>query len=313
MEIPVYLFTGFLEAGKTRGIATTLSDSRFNSGENTLLLVCEEGIEEFDITDFPNTNTTMVNIERESELCPEYLEKLQKDNNINRVVVEYNGMWNLDSLYAGLPDDWFVYQEIMFADAKTFVSYNSNMRNLVSDKIKSCELIVFNRSDDATDKDELHKIVRGLSRRASICYEMPDGSMEYDETEDPLPYDINAPVIEIEDRDFAIFYRDFSEEMDKYIGKTVKFKGIIAVEDDFPKRTVVIGRHIMTCCADDITFGGIVCKLKRDVKLKSRDWLVVTGKIEFERNKLYKGEGPVINCSEFDYSLQADPEVATFY
>ena len=313
MEIPVYLFTGFLEAGKTSGIQKTLEDKRFNSGENTLLLVCEEGIEEFETCNFPNTKTFVEIIDDESHLVPEYLESLAKKHNIDRVVIEYNGMWMLDSLYAALPDKWFVYQEIMFADCTTFINYNANMRSLVVDKVQSCELVVFNRTTDNTDRVEFHKIIRGLSRRCNICYELFDGTMEYDETEDPLPFDLNADIIEISDRDYAIWYRDFSEEMDKYIGKTVRFKGIMAVEKSFPKNTVVIGRHVMTCCEDDITYQGLVCKFRRDVSFKNRDWIVVTGKILFERNKLYKGEGPVIDCTAFDYSSAPDPELSTFY
>ena len=56
MEVPVYLFTGFLEAGKTKFIQETLEDARFNSGERTLLLVCEEGIEEYDKSRFAKKN-----------------------------------------------------------------------------------------------------------------------------------------------------------------------------------------------------------------------------------------------------------------
>ena len=312
-EIPVYLFTGFLEAGKTKGISGTLADKRFNSGENTLLLVCEEGIEEYELEKFPNTTVFIEEVDDESQLTPEFFEEMLKKHKIDRCVVEYNGMWMLDTLYRALPENWFVYQEIMFADSETFLTYNSNMRSLMADKLQSCELVVFNRPNENTDRMEFHKIVRGLSRRAAICYELPDGTMEYDEIEDPLPFDLDAPVVEIADRDYAVFYRDFSEDMEKYIGKTVKFKGIIAVENKFPKNTVVIGRHVMTCCEADIAYNGIVCKFRRDVNFKTRDWAVVTGVIRYEYNKLYKGDGPVIDCSSFDYSAPADPELATFY
>ena len=47
-EVPVYLFTGFLEAGKTKMIQETLEDEGFNDGSHILLLVCEEGLEEYD-------------------------------------------------------------------------------------------------------------------------------------------------------------------------------------------------------------------------------------------------------------------------
>lgn len=313
MEIPVYLFTGFLEAGKTMAIQKTLEDKRFNSGERTLILLCEEGIEEYDISKFPNMTAFVEVVEDINDLTENNLELLAKKHKIDRVIVEYNGTWMLDILYSSMPEGWFVYQEIMFADCTTFINYNTNMRSLVADKLKSCELVVFNRGNERTDRDEFHKIVRGLSRRCNICYEMEDGTMEYDDTEDPLPFDLDAPVIEIADRDYAVWFRDFSEDMGKYIGKTIKFKGIIVSEKTFPKNTIVVGRHVMTCCADDIEYCGIVCKLNRSVNLKTRDWIVVTGKLLFENHKLYKGEGPVIECTSFDYSLPADPELATFY
>ena len=56
-EIPVYLFVGFLESGKTKFIQVTLEDKRFNSGEKTMLLLCEEGEEEYDISAMPCQET----------------------------------------------------------------------------------------------------------------------------------------------------------------------------------------------------------------------------------------------------------------
>ena len=53
-EVPVYLFLGFLESGKTKFIQETLEDARFDSGERTLLLVLEEGEEEYEHSKFAN-------------------------------------------------------------------------------------------------------------------------------------------------------------------------------------------------------------------------------------------------------------------
>ena len=75
-QIPVFLFTGFLEAGKTRFIQETLEDPRFNCGEKTLLLLCEEGIEEYDPRTFSGSNVWISVIEREEDLQPEALKKL---------------------------------------------------------------------------------------------------------------------------------------------------------------------------------------------------------------------------------------------
>ena len=188
MAIPVYVFTGFLDSGKTRFMQGTLEDDRFNAGEKTLLLVCEEGEEEYDPSAFAAPNVYIEVIEDQDALDDKTLEALRKKHHAERVCVELNGMKLVSDFYAKLPKSWVVYQEIMFADATTFVMYNANMRSLVVDKVGGCEMIVFNRSNDSVDKMELHKIVRDINRRCDIAYEDEDGKVEYDEIEDPLPY-----------------------------------------------------------------------------------------------------------------------------
>lgn len=312
-EIPVYLFTGFLESGKTRLIQETMEDERFNGGESTLILLCEEGMEELDISAFPHKNVVCKTIENESDLSPALLAKMAKDAKAIRVLVEYNGMWMLDSFYNALPEGWLVYQEFMLADATTFKSYNANMRQLTVDKLQSCEVIVFNRYHDAISKEELHKIVRGSSRKAAIGYEYEDGSFEQDTIEDPLPYDMEAENILIRDEDYAIFYRDLSEEMDKYIGKTFTFKGIVARDKSLPDTQFVVGRHVMTCCEADIAYRGLAVKAKERVPLETRDWITVTGTLVLEYNKIYGGKGPVLQMISCDYTTKPAQEVATFF
>ena len=246
-QIPVYLFTGFLEAGKTKFIQETLEDKRFNNGERTLLLVCEEGIEEYEPEEFSAPNVKLKAVENESDLTGENLIAWRRAADAERVLVEYNGMWMLDTLYGALPEGWLVAQEFMFADATTFLTYNANMRQLCYDKLKSAELVVFNRFTPDMDKMEFHKVVRGASRRADIAYEAPDGSVAYDDIEDPLPFDLDAPIVEIGDGDYALWYRDMSEEPKKYSGKTVRFKGRCIRRKGVPANSFIIGRHIMTC------------------------------------------------------------------
>lgn len=312
-QIPLYVFTGFLEAGKTKAIQETMADKRFHDGESTLLLLCEEGIEEFDTTQFSGGNVHIEIVENEEDLSPELLTELEKKYKIERVIVEYNGMWLLTTLENNLPEKWFIYQEIMFADSKTFVSYNANMRSHMVDKLTTAEMVVLNRSDESTDKDEIHKIIRGINRRCAIAYEGADGTMEYDEAEDPLPFDIDADVIEIADKDYALWFRDMAEDIKKYVGKTIKFKGIVAVSDKLPEDTVVCGRHVMTCCVDDIEFKGMITRLPKGVKLRNRDWIVIEAKLTREFNKLYKGKGPVLTVTDLAMTSAPEQEVATFY
>lgn len=312
-EIPVYLFLGFLESGKTKFIQDTLCDERFNSGEKTLLIICEEGIEEYEPSLFSGRNVTVKVIEEETELSSKLLSDMQKECGCERVIIEYNGMWAIDSLLGIFPKSFTLVQCMMFADATTFINYNSNMRNQTVDKLKVSELVVFNRMNKNIDKLELHKIVRGVSRRCDIAYEYTDGSVEYDDIEDPLPFDIDAPLIKIEDTDYALWYRDLLEETDKYNGKRVKFRGIAAYDERMPDNTFVAGRHIMTCCIDDVEYSPIVCICKNKHSIKSRDWVMVTGTIKIEYCKLYRGKGPVIYIEETAMTSAPAQELATFY
>lgn len=313
-EIPVYLFTGFLEAGKTKFIQETFEDPRFNNGENTLLLVCEEGVEEYDPSRFKGDMGSFhaVNIDSPEELTADHLSKLQDKYDIDRVVVEYNGMWMLDNLYAALPEGWIVYQEILFAEAGTFLNYNANMRSLVYDKLKSCELVVFNRADEKNlDKQAFHKIVRAVSRKTNIAYEYKNGEVEYDDIEDPPPYDMNAPIIEIADKDYAFWCADFADKPEAYDGKTVRIHVMVAKNKSLQPGEMVVGRKLMLCCSEDIQFKGMLCKCDNAAKYKSNDWIYLTAKIVFEAHRLYRGgHGPVLYANAVKRAEPCDPEVA---
>ncbi len=313
MEIPVYIFTGFLEAGKTRFIQETLEDKRFNSGDRTLLLLCEEGEEEYDPTRFASPHVFVKTVDDPSAFTAENLTAWVKQNRCSRVIVEYNGMWLLAALFDNMPKNWVIYQEFMFADANTFIAYNTNMRALVVDKLNTCELVVFNRYTDAVDKMTLHKIVRGTSRRADIAYESPDGEVDYDMIEDPLPFDVNAPIIEIADSDYALWYRDLGENMDAYDGKTVIFKGITMQEKKLGDGGCVIGRDVMTCCEDDITFAGLVANLPQGVGITHKNWVTVTAKMQLLHHPMYARRGPVLTVLSMESCDPPAQPVATFF
>jgi len=313
MEVPVYLFTGFLEAGKTKFIAETMKDPNFNDGKRKyLIIMCEEGEEELCPEDFGD-NVSFAAFDDVQNITTDRLNAVVKRSGADIVVVEYNGMWTIDKFYNALPEEWMVYQEIFIADSTTIQSYNANMRQLVVDKLTSCEMVVFNRVKPEYDKNLLHKLVRGVSKRANICYEDMNGDIEFDTIEDPLPFDINANVIEIKDEDFAIFYRDMTDEFDKYKGKTVRFKGIVALDSSLPKSSYAIGRHIMTCCEADIAYRGVVAKGMGALKLQTRDWVIVEGKLISEYSKLYQGVGPVLVVNSVERAEKPVQEVATFY
>ncbi len=313
--IPVFLFLGFLESGKTKFMQETLTDKRFNDGENTLILICEEGIEELELSKLPykGKNITVRNVGNKEELNVPNLARIAYECRAEKIIIEYNGMWQISDLFSNMPDNWGVYQVMFFADAGTFMNYNANMRSLVVDKLNMCELCVFNRFEKSMDPNEFHKVVRGVSRRAEICYEYTDGQVAYDDIEDPLPFDIEADSIVIDDRDYAIWYRDIMDEPEKYDGKTITFKGLPAKNKKFPDGCFAFGRHIMTCCVDDIQYCWAVAEWDKPVETDKRAWYNITAKISIQRHKLYKGAGPVLRVISLEPAEAPAQEVATFY
>ena len=312
VQIPVYVFTGFLDSGKTKFIQETLEDPRFNSGERTLLLVFEEGEEEYDFSTYPHQNVYMEVLDQQTVTAAQ-LHALSKKHKAQRIVAELNGMQLVGDLYSRFPEEWVVAQEVMFADATTFMAYNANMRNLMMDKLTGGQMVVFNRLAPGADTMPFHKIARAANRRIDILYDYTDGTTAFDDVVDPLPFDINAPVIRIGDEDYAIWYRDITEEPEKYNGKTVSFKGQVAMLRRDKNNMFAPGRFVMTCCVDDIQFLGLPCKYEGAKNLESRSWVQVEAHISAEKHPLYHGElGPVLTAISVTAAEPAEQDVATF-
>lgn len=312
-QIPVYAFTGFLDSGKTKFIQETLEDPRFNAGERTLVLIFEEGEEEYDLSAYPHKNVYLETLDQQT-VTEAQLTALEKKYRAERVVAELNGMQLVADLYNRFPQNWVIAQEVMFADATTFNAYNSNMRNLVMDKLMGAQMVVFNRLTPGEDTMPLHKLARAANRRIDILYDYTDGTTKFDDVQDPLPFDINAPVIQIKDEDYALWYRDVTEEPEKYVGKTVCFKAQVAMLRRQKEGMFAPGRFVMTCCVEDIQFCGIPCRYADSKSLASRAWVQVTAKVSAEKHPLYKGDvGPVLTAIEVVKDVPAaDPDVATF-
>ena len=312
-DTPVYLVTGFLESGKTSFIQETLQDKKFCEGARVLVISFEEGEAELDPTLFASQDVFYELIEDKEEMTPEKFIILQKKHNATKIMVEYNGMWQLNDIYNAAPENWIIGQQILFFDASTFLAYNANMRSLVVDKIQSADMIVFNRITDAMDPMDFHRVVRGISRSVTIIYEKTTGEIAYDDVEDPLPFDKDAEVIGIADRDYALFYRDLCENMADYEGKTVKFKALVCNDKALGTGAMFVGRHVMTCCVEDIQYSPMVCKWGKSDDYQNYDWATVTGKIKIANHKAYGGKGPVLYAETVEKASEPEEAVAVFY
>lgn len=312
MDIPVYLFTGFLGSGKTTFVEDLFSDKDFNEGEKTLLLLCEEGEKEYVPSEFAFPNVIIEKIEKESDLQMKALKDMESKYDIDRVVVEYNGMWMLESLFKALPKNWLIYQEVTFFDAETFLIFNQNMRQQTFNKLKTAELVVFNRCQKGFDKMAFHREVRIANRKSQIIYEYGPDDVEPDTIEDVFPYDISLDEITVEDRDYALWYADINENPENYDGKILNIRMRIAMTHQLPGDKFALGRHVMTCCIDDIQFAALVAKYPGNENYKIGEWVKVRCKVRIEMEKEYGKKGPVLYVKELIITSPPKDEVATF-
>lgn len=307
-ELPVYLFWGFLESGKTSLIKDTLSQDYFNDGERTMILTFEEGETEYDQEMLSKTNSFVVALEKAEDFTKELVISCQKNYAPDRVMIEYNGMYQIEDLMDVIDEtDMELYQAIVTVDASTADMYLKNMRSLFVEMFKMADLVIFNRCDDRTNTGSFRRSIKAVNPRAQVGFERADGR-EMD-MEEILPYDINADVIRIEDEDYGIWYIDAMERPEVYDGKTVEFRGEVRRSPKMPSGMIIPGRKAMTCCEDDITFVGYLCKLhqtksKTLKRVLNKEWVTVTAKIHSEYQEAYDRTMPVLRAVRIE---KADP------
>ena len=293
-RMPLFLVNGFLEAGKTEFLQFTMEQEYFQTEGKTLLIVCEEGEEEYEEELLASTNTTAVYVDELEKLTPEYLEELELLYNPERVLMEWNGMWNQDDLR--LPADWTIYQQITLVDGSTLDLYLKNMKPLFGAMLRNTELVIVNRCDGISEEQlgVYRRTLKAMGRQADFVFETSEGEVEPETTEEDLPYDMKADVIEISPENYGIWYIDCMDKPERYVGRVVEFTAMVMKSPEFPKNYFVPGRMAMTCCEADMAFLGFICKAREARLLENRQWVTVRAKVALEYWKDYEGEGPVL-------------------
>lgn len=294
IRVPIYLIAGFLESGKTTFLRFTLDQDYFQIDGKTLLILMEEGEEEYDTKALAKNNTVVEVIEKEEDLTTERLEAMEIIHQPDRVVIEYNGMWLVSRFYdMKLPFGWGVEQQITCVDGSTFQVYMANMKSIFMDMVKYTDMVVFNRCKREDPLANYRRSIKVSNQSAEVIFEDEEGEID-DIFGDQMPFDVNAPVIEIPPEDYGIWFVDAMDHPDTYVRKTVRFKGRVMKPRGMGSKFFVPGRIAMTCCADDTTFLGFVCKSAFAPKLKEKEWVEVTAKVAFERRMEYQGDGVVL-------------------
>lgn len=299
-EVMVYLMTGFLDSGKSQFLKFTLEQDYFQIDGTTLLLLCEEGEEEYDPEKLKQYDVVIETIDSQEELTEEFLAELDVKYRPERVVIEYNGMWKVsDFEKLNLPEGWGIEQKLTTVDASTFQMYLTNLKPLFVEMVRGAELVLFNRCTDLKPLAGYRRSVKVVSPQAEVIFEDENGEIE-NIFQDHVPYDLNAPVIEIRPEDYGIWYVDVMENPERYQGKVVEYTARVLKPRSFPSKIFFPGRMAMTCCADDTTFLGYVCKSAYAPKLKAGQWVKIRAKISYAKLAMYHGTGPVLEAENIE-------------
>jgi len=315
MDVPVYLFTGFMDSGKTTLLKSSLLDEDFAQGNN-LVIVCEEGDVEYEQEEFLKykVNVVVLQLDDESELTEDFLEDCAKQYQPDQVFIEYNGTWQAATILdLVLPDGWELIQQLTTVDAGSYEMYLTNMRTMMMEQVFNSDVVIFNRCTEDTPKAKFRRSVKARNPKAQCVFEREDGSID-DSLMEERPYDMTQDVIEITDADFGLFYLDVQESQEVYDGKTVRFLGLVyRPEERFGKKPVfVCGRFAMTCCVEDIQYIGFKCKYDKGAELGHRSWVWITAKIRYEFVKEYRGKGPVLYAQKVESAQKPDEELVYF-
>lgn len=304
-----YIINGFLESGKTQFIKYTLEQPYFKAKGKTLLILCEEGEDTYERAFQRRNKVVLEVIEEESDFTLEALEELEKLHNPQRVVIEYNGMWNHKDMT--LPRVWMIEQQVTIIDATTFGMYYANMKSMVGEMVRNSELILFNRAEGLKDLATFKRNVKMVNQFAEIVFEGNDSEIST-VLEEELPYDIHAENIEITEETYGTWFLDTLENTERYVDKRVTFIGKVLRKPDFPKDYFVPMRVMMTCCEDDLASLGFVCKFAGADDIEDGKWVKVDAVIKQEYWPDYGEEGPVLHAVSVVETIPPKNEVIDF-
>lgn len=156
------IITGFLESGKTTFINKLMNSSLFDQYKKVVLIVCEEGISEYESMLLEKRNIHKVVIEDESELNDNLIYRIKKEYNPDYVIVEYNGTWDIANLIGlRLPFGLKIRNILSIHKAGTFHYYLSNMASLLQPHILNSDIVLVNEGEKLT-KEKKVKLIRDI-------------------------------------------------------------------------------------------------------------------------------------------------------
>lgn len=313
MQTPIFLVCGLLESGKTTLIKNMFKSPDFKKNGPTLIIALEEGEVEYDEEFLKESNSSVVMIEDEEDFCEKTLYELDKKYNPNQILIEYNGMWDMDIfLDTEFPDNWRFVSAYALVNSQTAELYLKNLKSKFMDPLSIASLVIFNRYEDNINRGMFRRNIKALNMGAEIFFERNDGSF-VDKDDEDLPFDVNSNLIEISDEDYAVWFIDTLEYPGHYIGKKVKFKAQFFKDDTLGEKSFVPGRFVMTCCEDDIQFLGHECRVySHELNYQNEEWIDVEVNVDYEFNEEYGEDIPILYLERIEKTKKATEDIAYF-
>ncbi len=282
---PVYLCTGLLDSGKTSFIKETLMEQDWIEAGTTLLIQCEEGEFELEEEYLRRKKIRRVTAEDPESVTPEWLSKLEQEIRPAQVIIEFNGMWNLQEfLKTDFPKEWGLAGVYSTVDGQSLDQVMTNMRNLFMNQLIESDLIVINRCDKNVSRVKFRKAIKLQNPGAQLIFEATDGTI-INFSEEDLPYDLTQDRVSIDDVDYGTWYADAFENPDRYVGKEFEFLAQLFRPVGMPKSMFVPGRLVMACCAADVRFYGFPCKSDTAFRFAQKSWARVKVRMEWEKRQ----------------------------
>ena len=302
----VYFVNGFLEAGKTTFIKELTSRESFRIPGKTLIILCEEGDLEYDGSELAVANAVLEVVEEEKDFNEENLSAIEGKHRPDRVIVEFNGMWNRKALE--FPRHWHDIMEIAIIDASTFKLYADNMRTILAEQVRKAELVVFYKADEVRDQLAMYaRNIKGINNLVAYVFRGAEGDIILDPDEN-LPYDINCDHLELDEVGFVVMCMDSLERYELYEGKNVHFTAQAHKMKDGGDLQFIAGRQIITCCAADLSFKGIICGYPKAYEIENKAWVEITGIIKVVFDKELDREIPVCRVLGLKKSVPPNEE-----
>ncbi len=291
-EVPLFILNGFLESGKTTIIKEIIENNENYQDNSTVIIACEQGEVEYDEDWCEKYQVHVEYIEEQEEFTPEYMRNLDNHYRANQYVIEYNSFFDFDQ--QEFPPYMVIYQQITLIDSTTFNVMFNNMRKVFQSLVKDSSLVIFNRCDGIKDLAQYRRWIRGLNQQAQIAFEGANGRLTAMLDED-LPYDLSKNEIAFEEDVYPTWYIEVFDNYEKYLNKIFKFKAFVR---DITPKTFVLGRNVMTCCAEDIQFLGYEVVNETDTNVKVGDCIYIECSVEINYSDIAKEDVVMLHAKK---------------